>query len=184
MKAVVIYWSKSGNTKKTALAINDGLQVSGVNTLLIETEEADKIDFFDYDLVCIGMPSYQWQPPEPVNMFLKTKFNEYRKKKLVKVSAPVVRGKYALVFCTYSGPHTGIKEAVPVGKYTAQFFEHLGFTVLDEWYVLSEFHGSEEMSTKGRMGDIRGLPSAADLAKITKDTTGLVSKILEKNNEM
>jgi hypothetical protein len=36
---------------------------------------------------------------------------------------------------------------VPVGKYVGRYFEHLGFRVLDEWYVLSEFHGSEENST-------------------------------------
>jgi hypothetical protein len=39
--------------------------------------------------------------------------------------------------------------------------------VLDEWYVLGEFHGSEENSTKGRMGDIRGRPMAEDLKAIS-----------------
>jgi len=47
----------------------------------------------------------------------------------------------------------------PAGKYIGQFLEHLGFTVIDEWCILSEFHGWEEGSTKGRMGDIRGKPS-------------------------
>ncbi len=37
----------------------------------------------------------------------------------------------------------GLNEAIPAGKYAGQFFDHLGFEVLDEWYILSEFHGSE-----------------------------------------
>jgi hypothetical protein len=47
-----------------------------------------------------------------------------------------------------------------------QYFEHIGFTILNEWYILSEFHGSIENSTKGRMGDIRGKPTFEDLQKI------------------
>jgi hypothetical protein len=81
------------------------------------------------------------------------------------------------VFCTYSGPHTGIREAVPAGRYIGQFFEHLGFLVVDEWYVLSEFHGSEENSTLGRMGNIKGLPSEQDLKRIEDQARLLASRI-------
>jgi hypothetical protein len=49
--------------------------------------------------------------------------------------------------------------------------------VLDEWYVLGEFHGSEERSTKGRMGDIRGKPTAEELQKIRMDAKELASKL-------
>jgi hypothetical protein len=35
--------------------------------------------------------------------------------------------------------------------------------------VLSEFHGSVENSTQGRMGDIRGKPTEEDLLKVRKD---------------
>jgi len=81
------------------------------------------------------------------------------------------------VFCTYSGPHTGIDEAIPCGKYMGQFFEHLGITVLDEWYVLSEFHGSLENSTKGRMGDIRGKPTVEELKAISVKAEKLAAGI-------
>jgi hypothetical protein len=78
---------------------------------------------------------------------------------------------------TYSGPHTGIDEATPAGKYIRQFFEHVGFNVIDEWYILSEFHGSLENSTKGRMGDIRGKPTSEELQRIMEDTK-LVASML------
>jgi len=156
-------------------AIKDGLAATGVNVSLMKTTEAMNIDYFDYDLVCVGCSSIQWHPPRQVTEFLLKKFDDYRKQGKIKTGAPKVPGKNALIFYTYSGPHTGLREATPVGKYVGQFFEHLGFTVLDEWYVLSEFHGSEERSTKGRMGDLRGKSTEEDLQKIRIEAKKLAS---------
>jgi hypothetical protein len=177
MKATVIYWSKTGNTEKVALAIEAALETAGVEVLLKRVEEAGDIDWYEYDLCCVGFPSYQWSPPKPVDAFLKDKFSVYRKQGCVKTGAPKVPGKHALIFCTYSGPHTGINEAIPAGKYAGQFFEHLGFTVLDEWYVVGEYHGSAERSTQGRLGDIRGRPSTEDLRKVEQDTVHLLQRL-------
>jgi hypothetical protein len=162
-KAVVLYWTHTGNTEKVALSIHKGLESGGFDAVIKKVEEADDIDFYEYDLICLGVPSYSWHPPKPADDFLKAKFAHYRTEGRIKLNAPAIEGKNALVFCIYSGPHTGIREALPAGKYVGQFFEHLGFTVVDEWYVLSEFHGSLENSTAGRMGDIRGLPNDEDL---------------------
>ena len=175
--AIILYWSSTGNTKKVAYAIKEGLEAAGVIVSVKKTTEAEDINYFDYDLVCVGCPSIQWHPPKQVTKFLLKKFDYYRKQEKIKTGAPKVPGKNALIFCTYSGPHTGLREVTPVGKYMGQFFEHLGFAVLDEWYVLSEFHGSEERSTKGRMGDIRGKPTEEDLQKIRMDAKKLVSKL-------
>ncbi|MDY6933002.1 MAG: flavodoxin domain-containing protein [Spirochaetota bacterium] len=177
MKAIVIYWSNSGNTEKVAKSIKEGLDDAGANVELMKSDEADGIDFLDYDLVCVGSPSYQWLPPKPMQSFLNNKFSEYHKLGRIQLAAPEMPRKYALIFCTYSGPHTGINEAIPVGKYVGQFFDHLGFKILDEWYILSEFHGSVEMSTKGRMGDIRGKPNEVDLDKIKQNIANLVRGI-------
>lgn len=177
MKAAIIYWSKTGNTEKVAQKIKEALQESGVEIIFKRVEEAGDIDFFGYDLICIGFPSYQWHLPEAMDGFLKNKFSQYRQEGRVKVSAPRIQGKYALIFCTFSGPHTGIDEAIPAGKYAGQFFDHLGFQVVDEWYILSEFHGSEINSTQGRMGDIRGKPNAEDLQKIKEDMIKLIRQL-------
>ena len=177
MKAAIIYWSKTGNTEKVAVAIRDALEAAGVSVLYRRTEDSGDIDFYDHDLICVGFPSYQWHPPKPVDEFLHSKFNEYRKQGCVKANAPKVPGKNALVFCTYSGPHTGIDEAVPAGKYAGQFFDHLGFTVLDEWYIIGEFHGSEQASTMGRLGDIRGRPNEEDLEKVKQDVMRILKQL-------
>lgn len=174
--ALVIYWSKTGNTEKVARSVREGLEEAEVQVSFIRVEEAGDIDYFDYDLVCVGFPSYEWNPPKPMTDLLKRNLNKHRKEGKVKLSAPKIPGKNALIFCTYSGPHTGINEAIPAGKYTGQFFEHIGFTVLDEWYILSEFIGWEEASTKGRMGDTRGKPTENELKKIKEDARKLVAR--------
>jgi flavorubredoxin len=112
MKAAIVYWSKTGNTEKVALAIKEGLEEAGVEVLFARTQEADDIDLFDDDLVCLGFPTYQLHPPVPMGAFIKRKFSEYREQGRVKLAAPEVPGRNALIFCTHSGPHAGINEAI------------------------------------------------------------------------
>jgi hypothetical protein len=177
MKAAVIYWSKTGNTERVAQTIIETLESAGAEVVCHRAEEAGDIDWFAYDLICLGFPSYRWRPPAPVDDLLNTKFGEYRRLGRVKVGAPRVPGKHVVVFCTYSGPHTGLDEAIPAGKYAAQFFDHLGLEVAGEWYVVGEFHGSEEASTRGRLGDIRGRPNADDLAAVHENVNQLVARL-------
>jgi len=179
MEATIIYWTNTGNTEKVALAIKEGLIDGGAKVSMFKVEDAGDVDFYSFDLVCIGFPSYQWSPPKQMDKFLKDKFSAYRKEGRIMLSAPRVQGKNALIFCTYSGPHTGTHEAIPAGLYAGQFFEHLGFNVLDEWYVVGEFHGNNEASTKGRLGDIRGLPNEENLDKVKRDAIQIVKAIKE-----
>ena len=176
-KAVVLYWSSTGNTEKVARSIGEGLKEAGVNVSLMTIDEAEEIDYFDYDLVCIGFPSYYWHTPKPVSDYLKKHFNDHRRQGKVKYGSPKVPGKNVLIFCTYSGPHTGIDEATPAGDYVGQFFGHIGFNILDKWYVLSEFIGNEAASTKGRMGDIRGLPTEDELDGIKAKAVLLAERL-------
>ncbi len=176
-KAIIIYWSNTGNTEKVAHSIRRGLLAGGFAAESMKVDEAEDVDFYDYDLVCFGAPSYNWHLPKPADEYMKNKFSAYKKEGKIIINAPKVPGKYALIFCTYSGPHTGIREAIPVGLYSGQFFEHLGFTVVDTWYVLSEFIGFAECNTTGRMGDIRGLPSEQDLQRIEKSATNLAERL-------
>jgi hypothetical protein len=109
--------------------------------------------------------------------FLKQKHRQYARQGRVRVNAQPVEGTKALVFCTYSGPHTGINEAIPAGKYAGQFFEHLGIRVLDEWYIVGEYHGNLEASTKGCLGDIRGRPTEENLRHLEERAASLVRRL-------
>ena len=176
MKTAVMYWSKTGNTKKVALAIKTGLELAGCTVSLLLIDEQMDIDFFAYDLLCLGFPSYQWSPPGQVTDFLRRKFAQYRQ--YVQVGAPPRPGKQVLIFCTYSGQHTGLHEAVPAGQFAGQFFEHIGIPVIDAWYIIGEYHGNLVASTKGRLGDIRGQPAENVLQDITQKAQKLAHTLI------
>ena len=175
--ALIVYFSSTGNTEKVASAIREGLENAGLKVELKKPQEAAELDFFDYDLVCVGSPSIEWQPAKPMADLLKAKLNLYRSQGKIKPCAPKVEGKNALIFCTYSGPHTGINEATPAGKTMRQYFEHFGFNVAGEWYVPAEFHGREDLSTQGRLGNIKGKPTPKALARIKKNAQQLAESM-------
>ena len=176
-KALVIFQSITGNTAKVAESIRRGLTEGGADVKLLAVREAGEEDFYDYDLVCFGAPSYNWSLPKAADEYLKKQFRRYKQDGRILPGAPRVPGKSALVFCTYSGPHTGIREAIPAGLYIGQFFEHFGFAVLDEWYILSEFVGSQEHNTLGRMGNITGLPDERELLRISESARNLLPRL-------
>ena len=57
-KAIVIYYSRSGNTKKMAETIADGLKKEGVETDLREVKDVQPEDLLKYDAIIIGSPTY------------------------------------------------------------------------------------------------------------------------------
>ncbi|MDD5338643.1 MAG: flavodoxin family protein [Dehalococcoidales bacterium] len=178
MHVLIIYWSATGNTKKVADTIRDTLVKDGITPVFKIVSDAAAEDLHSYDLVFIGAPTYQWQPPEPVLKYINDRMDYYRKTNGIKVGAPKVPGKTAVIFITYSGPHTGIKEATPAGDYLEQFFEHIGFDVAAKWYTVGEFHNRLEMSTKGPLGDTRGRPNQQDLQEIASKASALIKKLI------
>lgn len=178
MKALLLYYSATGNTAKVAEQVRDGLEEGGIDVKMMKVADAEGESYFDYDLVCLGVPSINWHVPAPVERFLKTNFNAHRKAGKVVPGAPTLPGKHALLFCTYCGTHTGLNEAVPALKYAGQFFEHIGFTIEDEWYILGEYVGNEPNNRFGRMGDVTGRPNGEDLARVRSAAVNLAKRLL------
>jgi flavodoxin len=175
-KALIVYYTMTGNTEKVAMAIEQGVRKAGLEPMVRKVPEALDEELYDYDLVCLGTPVVHGLPPHPVMKFILEKGYEYRSRGLVWLNRQNLPGKKAVIFVTYSGAHIGVREAIPAGKYLAQSLEHLGFET-EEWYVVGEFHGWGQASTKGRMGDIRGRPNAEDLAKIKEKTIQVVKSL-------
>jgi multimeric flavodoxin WrbA len=177
-KALIIYHSETGNTEKIARAIERGIVKAGLEPTVLKVSEGFDEDYYDYDLVCFGSPVRHSLPPSPVMELIKKKFIEYRNPPTeVQLPASPIPGKYALVFITFSGPHVGLDEALPSGKLLVQEFEHLGFRVEGEWYLVGEFHGWKEGSTKGKLGDIRGRPNSHDLKLVEEKTANLIRSL-------
>jgi hypothetical protein len=176
---LVLFWSRGGNTRKVAAALHHVLRGEDVHSDLTEITPDLEVDYSEYDLILLGAPSYQWLPPDEVVAFLK---RQHRRKVTVLPSAPELPGRFAVVFCTFGGPDTGYREAVPCLKYLGQFLEHAGFRVVDEWAVVGQFHdpGRAELNVQGRLGDIRGRPDERDLKDVSGRMLGLLRQLSQK----
>ncbi len=177
LKSLIVYFSATGNTEKVANAIREALNKEKVEVTLLTVKEAGSEELYDYDLVFLGSPSIQFLPAEPVIRYIKEKMKVHQERGDIKVGAPKLPGKTGVVFSTYSGPHTGINEVIPATRYMGQLLEHLGFEIAGEWHVVGEFHGRPELSTRGRLGDIRGRPNEQDIATVENLVSRLVRSI-------
>jgi flavodoxin len=83
MKACVLYFSQTGNTKKFAESISDALETTAVFD--ITTTEPTVVN--NYDLIILGTPVHGFNPSKEALSFVK--------------SLPEGNGKKAALFCTY-----------------------------------------------------------------------------------
>jgi len=175
-RALVLFWSAGGNTRKVAGALHETLTEAGLDADLMEIAPDLDVGLDEYALVLLGAPVHQFLPPEPVCRFLKS---QMRAGGGPQPAAPERPGRFAVVFCTYGGPHTGPREAVPMLKYAGQFLEHAGIRVVDEWAVPGEFHDPAQatLNVTGRLGDIRGRPNESDLRDVCGRLTGLLRRL-------
>ena len=183
LKSLVIYFSASGNTEKVAHTIQKTLLKENIDTTLLKVKEAGSAELLDYDLVFLGSPSIEFLPAQPVLHYIKEKMKLHRQRGDIKLCAPKLPGKTAVVFATYSGPHTGINEVITATKYMGQLFEHIGFQIAGEWHTVGEFHGREDTSTRGKLGDIRGRPNEKDLSEIENLVSSLVKSIQRESKQ-
>jgi menaquinone-dependent protoporphyrinogen IX oxidase len=108
-RALVLYWSKGGNTRKVAETIHTTVESYGISSEITEIKPDLEIDAFAYELVFVGAPVYFNLAAQPVMKFLQS----LRGRATNWVAAPEKPGHFAVVFCTYGGGHTGIGEALP-----------------------------------------------------------------------
>ena len=172
MKSLVLYDSMGGNTEKVAQRIYATLKDSNREVDIIKFKSGIDVDFFEYELVFVGSPVINWLPTQRMMDFVKKKLQFYMKQGKILPSAPILPGKYAVCFCTYAGPHIGEKEAIPLTIWLRAFFEHLGYSVLDRWHIVGEFHNKTDENTQGRMGNISGRPNDKDLLDVENRVKG------------
>jgi hypothetical protein len=85
--------------------------------------------------------------------------------------------KKTVIYYTYADIHTGINEAVPAVKFIGQLFDHLGFTIVDEWYFIGDFKDEhmKKLNIGCRFGDITGRPSEHDLKQIEQKVKSILN---------
>ena len=99
-KALIIYDSKTGNTEKVAGVIQETLVKAGVNSTLKRVADASQEELYDYDLIILGTPTFRWLPSQGIQEFINQKVALHGKRGDIKLLAPVIPGKKAVVFCT------------------------------------------------------------------------------------
>ncbi len=89
MKAVMVYFSQTGNTKKVSRAMAEAMREKGCRVEEVTLKKARSADLEKADVIGIGAPCFMSQAPTPVKEFLK--------------SLPGLEGRAAFVFATSGG---------------------------------------------------------------------------------
>jgi len=168
MRILNLYHSQTGNTQKIALRIAETAHSLGHSVDTLQAAKELETDVLAYDFFFVGSGVYQWLPGKPMLDFLRAARQRYSLAGAIRSCSPRLPGKHAVIYCTYGGVHTGINEAVPAVKFCGQLFDHLGITVLDEWYFIGDFKSDEfkRHNSGGRFGDIHGRPDERDLKEV------------------
>ncbi|MFW9909890.1 MAG: flavodoxin family protein [Candidatus Thorarchaeota archaeon] len=69
-KAIVVYYSRFGNTEKIAKALAAGLQSREVETEIRRVEEVKVDEIGEFNLMCVGTPTHAWNISKPVKEFV------------------------------------------------------------------------------------------------------------------
>jgi multimeric flavodoxin WrbA len=179
MKVLNLYSSLTGNTAKVAKTIDDTLRAAKceVETVVVSSEA--QLNPLDYDLIFVGSGVYASLPDNKMMAFMeqlrKAGLNADGGAPAIKACAPRVN-KQVVVYCTYGGVHTGINEAVPCVKLIGQLFDHYGFDIIAEWYVVGQFtpENMQHHNVNNRLGNIIGRPNEQDLTHIQESTMGIL----------
>ena len=68
-KGIVIYYSRSGNTKTMAETIAQAMNDAGLTTKCKAVADVEIEDVLDYDAIVIGSPTYYGQMAGPIKQF-------------------------------------------------------------------------------------------------------------------
>lgn len=69
-KAMVVYFSKSGHTKKMAEAITEGIESTGISVTLCDVQKAKVDDLVVHDAIILGSPTYYGTMAAELKKFL------------------------------------------------------------------------------------------------------------------
>ncbi|MHA1579156.1 MAG: flavodoxin family protein [Candidatus Freyarchaeota archaeon] len=180
MKVLNLYYSMTGNTEKVAKKIEETVRGLGYEVHTVKAAGKDtELDVLQYQFVFVGSGVYMWLPGKPLQELYASLLAKYHGTGDIKPGSPKRPQLNCVVYCTYGGGHTGINEAVPAIKYMGQLFDHLGYNILAEWYIVGEYatENLTEHNIHGRLGDIRGRPNESDLREVTEKVKGILKAV-------
>jgi flavodoxin/ferredoxin len=87
MNALIICFSQTGNTRKIAECIREGIEGTGVPCDIQSLQETNAASLGNYDLIGIGSPVFYYKEPFHVRDFIR--------------DLPSLEGRHWFVFCTH-----------------------------------------------------------------------------------
>ena len=177
MNILNLYFSSTGNTEKVAFRIRDAVRKLGHNVETVKVASGDmNVDILRFDFVFVGSGVYGQLPGEPMIELHRRLLHKYNKEGKIKPASPKRPSANVIVYCTYGGVHTGVNEAIPAVKFMGQLYDHLGYTLVGEWYIVGEYKTdrTQTNSIDGRLGDIRGRPNTEDLKEVAEKVKGIL----------
>ena len=177
MKILNLYFSSTGNTEKVAQRLTATVQKLGHEIDTINVTGDCELDLLSYDVIFVGSGVYQWLPGKPMQEFISGRLSHYAAAGEIKYASPRRAQKKAIVYCTFGGAHTGANEAIPAVKYLGQLFDHLGFEIVGEWYLIGRYPETgrfKDFSSLGRLGNISDRPNTADLDELAERVIGIL----------
>lgn len=175
-----VYSSLNGQTEKVSREIERACTDKGCSVDSVNIRNNENIlPLLEPDITFIGSGVYTWLPSKKMLKWIERQLDHARTEGLILPGSPRLSDKFACVYCTYAGPHTGDAEAVPALKYMGQLFDHLGISVAAEWSIPGAFvpEKMQGMNESGRLGNINGRPNENDLKTVYEGTTGLINSL-------
>jgi len=136
-----------------------GYEVHTVKAAGKDTE----LDVLQYQFVFVGSGVYMWLPGKPLQELYASLLAKYHGTGDIKPGSPKRPQLNCVVYCTYMG----------------QLFDHLGYNILAEWYIVGEYvtDNLTEYNIHGRLGDIRGRPNESDLREVNEKVKGILKAV-------
>jgi NAD(P)H dehydrogenase (quinone) len=97
LKVLVVYDSKTGNTKKMALAVAEGAKVSDVEVAIKKAEQTSVDDLFAADAIIMGSPTYFGQMSAKIKALIDESIKVHKK----------LSGKIGAAFTSSGGTASG-----------------------------------------------------------------------------
>ncbi|MCW4039188.1 MAG: flavodoxin [Candidatus Bathyarchaeota archaeon] len=180
MRVLNLFYTSTKNTEKVARQIHDVIEELGysIDTVNVTSHKQD-IDILQYNMIFVGSGVYGQLPGQPLIDLHRRLLQQYNEAREVKPASPRRPSTYTVIYCTYGGVHTGINEAIPAVKFLGQLYDHLGYSIVGEWYVVGEYltENLRNRSVDGRLGDIRGRPNEQDLREVKEKVLGLFKSL-------
>lgn len=180
IRVLNLYASLNKNTQSIAFSIEKACLDLDCEVHTLNVRESEEVlDLLEWDLLFMGSGVYTWLPEKKMLQWMDRQLAAARNQGQILPGSPRIPGKFACIYATFAGPHTGQAEAVPAVTYMGQLPDHMGITIADQWYIPAAFvpESMRHFNTSGRLGNIEGRPDARDLAEIREKTRGLITSL-------